>query len=215
MLICYYYKYIYAEIMRKDFFIFRHGQTDLNAYGVWQGCATDAILNATGVQQAKSLAASVCSLRLTNLFSSPLIRAVQTANAIILGGYEWLPVVIYQGLRECHFGEAEQLTFEQTEIKYGKDFVNSLLYPTKDTWNLRFPGGESKYEVFNRVMKCFSQIINSNLSLKNNRIGIVCHAGVISALECGLGLRNVSYENCSVLHLRYDTETEQFEQIFD
>ena len=42
--------------MRKDFYIFRHGETDYNLAGCWQGQSIDAPLNATGISQAENLA---------------------------------------------------------------------------------------------------------------------------------------------------------------
>ncbi len=38
--------------MRKDFYIFRHGETNENLAGGWQGCSVDFPLNKTGEQQA-------------------------------------------------------------------------------------------------------------------------------------------------------------------
>ena len=38
--------------MRKDFYIFRHGETNENLAGRWQGCGVDFPLNKTGGQQA-------------------------------------------------------------------------------------------------------------------------------------------------------------------
>lgn len=39
--------------MRKDFYVFRHGETDLNKQKRWQGSGEDYDLNATGVAQAE------------------------------------------------------------------------------------------------------------------------------------------------------------------
>lgn len=39
--------------MRKDFYVFRHGETDLNKQKRWQGAGEDYDLNATGVAQAE------------------------------------------------------------------------------------------------------------------------------------------------------------------
>ena len=46
-------------------------------------------------------------------------------------------------------------------------------------------------------------------------VGVVCHAGVISALACGMGFTDVSYENCSILHLEYDFDKLKFIQVKD
>jgi broad specificity phosphatase PhoE len=50
-----------------------------------------------------------------------------------------------------------------------------------------------------------------NIVMKErNTVGVVCHAAVISSLACGLGLTDVSYDNCAILHLAYDFEKHMF-----
>lgn len=204
-------------IMRKDFYIFRHGQTDFNSLGIWQGARIDVLLNEEGKKQAMALVKKICSLQLTNFYSSPLLRAVQTANILATQVRPWnpYPVTILHDLRECDFGACEGLSMDAAVRKYGNDFIQNFLSPTQKTWGCRFEQGESKDEVFTRVIKCLKRIFYSLTKDSNNRIGVVCHAGVISALQCGLDLQNVCYDNCSVLHLSYETETEKWTQIFD
>ena len=64
--------------MKKDLYIFRHGETDYNLEHRWQGCGLDAVLNENGEEQARKLAEKVLSLGMTVLYCSPLVRAVQT-----------------------------------------------------------------------------------------------------------------------------------------
>lgn len=208
----------FCLIMRKkDFYIFRHGQTDLNVQGVWQGAKTDALLNEKGKEQALALAKKIGSLQLTHIYSSPLLRAVQTANILATASCSWkvYPVTIYQDLRECDFGICEGWTMEESKERYGADFVYDILYPTKETWEYRFWHGESKEEVFKRVNAALMQIFCTLTWESDDRIGVVCHAGVINALQCGLELKDVCYDNCSILHLSYEAESQKWCQIFD
>ncbi len=201
--------------MKIDFYICRHGQTDKNVEGVWQGDGTDAALNETGVSQAKELA-KMFRLKTIGLYCSPLVRAVQTANVIARNGVGMRDVVLMQGLCECNFGDAEGASFEETVRQYGEEFVNKLLWPTEDTADLHFPHGESKRQVFDRVYNCLLRIVcQHSFSYGPHTVCVVCHAGVISALQFGLGLKNVSYEHCTPLHLQYDTEEHEFLQCFD
>jgi len=197
--------------MKVDFYICRHGQTDGNVKGIWAGSETDIPLNEIGRQQAWELADKLRG-KSFDVYSSPLIRAVQTANIIARG----CDVTIMQNLRECNFGVAEGSSFAQTKEIYGEDFVNALLWPTEETADLRFPNGESKREVFERVDFCLSRIISRHtLSWSKPVVCVVCHAGVFSALQFGLRLKNVPFANGAVVHLVYDTELRQFVQIFD
>ena len=58
--------------MRKDFYVFRHGETDLNKQKRWQGSGEDYDLNATGVAQAELAVNKLKEKKLEVIFSSPL-----------------------------------------------------------------------------------------------------------------------------------------------
>lgn len=194
--------------MKKEVYLFRHGQTDKNLVNVWQGSRIDELLNEEGLKQAESLAKSVRFKGMTRLYCSPLMRAVQTANKISQVSAMKLPIVILQELREMNFGDAEGLTFAESRQKYGL-LVDDVLFPTKETWDKRFPNGESKHEAFDRIMQCLSSIV----AQEGYTFGVVCHGGLLSALSCGLELENIRFENCSVLHLAYDLKYQRFERV--
>ena len=195
--------------MKKNIFIFRHGQTNKNLAQMWQGSGCDDVLNETGKQQAKNLADKVKSFDLEKIYCSPLMRAQQTANFIVKNSNKKIQVEIMNDLREIYFGVAEGKTFSEIRQIFGSEFEQQLLNPNQQTWFLHFPKAESKYEAFNRVDACLKEIA----AKKENTVGVVCHAGIISALQCGYQLQNVCFDNCAVLHLQYDTESGKFEKI--
>lgn len=197
--------------MKKDVYVFRHGQTDMNLFGIWQGSGSDAELNDNGKKQVEMLADKVRWLGLEKLYCSPLLRAVQTANRISQKSLNGLDIVIMHDLREINFGDCEGQKDEVVRTRYGGVFIQNFLWPTKETWHRAFANGENKHSVFIRVLDCLKRAVEE----KEKTIGVVCHAGVISSLSCGLGLKNVCYDNCSVLHLVYDTETGYFSQETD
>lgn len=192
-------------------FICRHGQTKMNKEKKWSG-STNVGLNETGQEQAKELAKKIAPLGVQRIYSSALLRARQTAE-IIKKFCGDLPETVCYNLRECDFGECEGLVFEKATQKYGERFVQDFLYPTQETWDNRFVGGESKHDVFNRVIKCLQWIVSKD----EHCVVVVCHAGVLSAAQCGLGLNpnDVSYDNGAILHLSYDKATEKWTQIKD
>lgn len=201
--------------MKIDFFICRHGQTDKNVEGVWQGCGTDAVLNENGYKQAAELAQKL-RLKMMDVYSSPLVRAVQTANVIARTGVTRRDVVVMQDLRECSFGDIEGVSFEESKRRYGEEFINKLLWPTEETADLCVPNGESKREVFERVYSCLERIVGRHtFGYAYHTVCVVCHAGVLSALQFGLGLKDVSFGNCALLHLQYDTGMRKFIQCRD
>ena len=200
--------------MKIDFYICRHGQTEMNVKGLWAGSGIDIQLNEVGKSQAEELAEKL-RLKMLDVYSSPMIRAVQTANAIAKTGVTRRDILIMQDLRECSFGEAEGVPFEETRQRYG-DIIDKLLWPTEETADLRFPNGESKREVFERVYSCLKRIVSKHtFGYAHHTVCVVCHAGVLSALQYGLGLKDVSYENCTLWHLQYDTNVHKFIQCRD
>ena len=62
-------------------YIIRHGQTELNSRKVLQG-RSDHPLNETGVAQAREAAEKLKGVRFDAVWSSPLVRAVQTARIV-------------------------------------------------------------------------------------------------------------------------------------
>ncbi len=200
--------------MRKiDIFVFRHGQTEMNVAQRWQGSGIDSLLTDLGKEQAQRLGEKVRDKGITTIYCSPLLRAVQTANIVADKNCVATPITILKDLRECSFGDLEGLSVEEVEEKYGTK-VHDFLWPTKETWDLKFPNGESKKETFERAKKALMYIVSCNKFL-GYPVGVVCHAGVISALACGMGFTDVSYENCSILHLEYDFDKLKFIQVKD
>ncbi|MDQ2757671.1 MAG: histidine phosphatase family protein, partial [Actinomycetota bacterium] len=60
----------------------RHGETDDNAAGIWQG-HRDSALSARGREQARLAAPVVAALRPALIVSSDLLRAAETADAVV------------------------------------------------------------------------------------------------------------------------------------
>ena len=79
----------------------RHGETDYNAQGIFQGYAPIP-LSARGRQQAALVARRVVSLQPTVLYSSDITRAHETA--VLIGQQLSLPVELTTGLREWNPG---------------------------------------------------------------------------------------------------------------
>ena len=67
--------------MKKEFFLFRHGQTQWNLEKRCQG-HTDIPLNETGLQEAREMAGKFSGINLEVIYSSDLKRAFQTAEIL-------------------------------------------------------------------------------------------------------------------------------------
>lgn len=128
---------------RTRLVLLRHGQTDWNVAGRYQG-QTDIPLNAVGIEQARMAAPLVAALRPTAIFSSPLSRALDTVTPIAdrLG----LPVDTDDRLREIHVGSWSGLTTAQMHdvdpgferaFRAGRDYRRSPEGETADEVGVR------------------------------------------------------------------------------
>lgn len=104
-------------------YIIRHGKTELNKANVLQG-RSDHPLNDEGIQQAKEAAMKLQGVAFSHVFSSPLIRALQTAELIAPG----LTPVIDERLIEMDYGPYEGLDLNHLPpevLTFFSDFVNN------------------------------------------------------------------------------------------
>jgi broad specificity phosphatase PhoE len=85
----------------------RHGETDWNARGRWQGHAPTR-LNETGRAQARALGARLAGTRLDAVYSSDLPRALETARIVAMG--HGVNAILEPGLREIDVGSWQGLT---------------------------------------------------------------------------------------------------------
>lgn len=143
-------------------YITRHGQTDWNLNKVIQG-KTDIALNETGRTQARVIQAELSGVKLDYIFSSPLIRAVETAQ-IINEGHQ-LTIHCDERLSERGFGD-----FEGSAIA-DFDFCG---FWNKEKEN-EFPSCEKTTDFFNRV---YSFIDECKSKYYDKTILVVAHGGV-------------------------------------
>ena len=111
----------------RTLIIWRHGETDHNAIGIWQG-QLDTALSAKGREQALKGAAALAAYKPSMIVSSDLQRAADTARS--LAALVGLEVRLDERLREIHAGlwqgmtagdVAEQFPVEQAALKAGED----------------------------------------------------------------------------------------------
>lgn len=106
-------------------YVIRHGQTALNSVHALQG-RSDAPLNAHGEEQACEAGRRLAKrgVSFSHVFSSPLVRAVQTAELVAPS----VPVRIDERLIEMDYGPYEGIDLKSPPpevIKFFSDFVNN------------------------------------------------------------------------------------------
>jgi broad specificity phosphatase PhoE len=131
----------------------RHGETHWNKDGLVQGGDSDIELNDTGLEQARKLAAFLQNERIIAVLSSPLQRAIATAE--IIASHHQLPVEIDQGLREIKVGDLEGMSIS----KLTTTFSQFLLQRWQDRENIKLPNGESLVELQRRVWEVVERLL--------------------------------------------------------
>jgi broad specificity phosphatase PhoE len=143
----------------------RHGQTQWNLDGRIQGQTGDIPLTALGRRQAEAAARTLADRPIAAVWSSDLLRAVQTAQPIAAA--VGLPVQLDRGLREQAYGILEG--------RCTADVLADTPYDLTDP-DVRAPGGETMREVYQRIGDTLAERLREN---PGQEIVLVSHADAI------------------------------------
>ena len=157
-------------------YLIRHGRSTWNAEGRIQGHA-DPPLDDMGRQQAQALAARLYTENLQMVYSSPLLRASQTAELICAAG-QW-PLRLDERLKERHTGDWTGLTGDEVDARLAAA-------PDYDWRVLGPPGGESTLALMARAAEVFAEIVAAH---PGQKVAVVSHGGLLDAyLRHALGI---------------------------
>jgi alpha-ribazole phosphatase/probable phosphoglycerate mutase len=159
--------------MGVKLFLIRHGQTRWNVEGRYQG-DKDIELNHTGIKQAKLASKYLSRVEFSNIYSSPLTRAMETAR--IINGRRGLDIKVIEDLKEMHFGKWEGMKFGKINSKYHHDYQKWL----DDPYNNSPTGGESFKQLSGRTVSAVNGIVAGNSD--GSSVAVVSHGGVILSL---------------------------------
>jgi len=166
-----------------ELMLIRHGETDSNRRGSYLGW-TDIELNEIGINQVKFLRDRLKGVKVDKIYSSPLKRALQTAE-IINENYK-LDIVPSDGLKERNFGIWDDLTLEEMTKRYPTEYNEWV----NDWIKYRIKDGESAQEAYERSAAFVDEIIKNN---NEGVIMLVTHLGTIRFILAhllGLGIEN-------------------------
>lgn len=157
-----------------EVYIVRHGQTVWNAEGRLQG-NQDIQLNENGKAAARKLAEQLKDVDFDCVFSSPLVRAYETA-CIVCGNRD-IPIIKDDRIREISFGDLEGVhNSEWQQGPYRFFFTDPGKYiPPKN--------GESLSEVCERTKEFLEEQVEAKVK-EFNRIMIVAHGAANKGMMC-------------------------------
>jgi probable phosphoglycerate mutase len=127
-------------------------------------------LNETGQMQAQQLAERLAKVPLAAIYSSPLERAVETAEPVAKGHY--LETVINKDFIEIDFGEWTNCSFEDLQHQQPFQLFNSFRSCT------RIPGGELMLEAQARIVAGLQKLCVQH---QNETVAVVSHSDLIKA----------------------------------
>lgn len=180
--------------MTTLFVLVRHGQTEWNLADRFRG-HVDIPLNQTGIAQAGRVASRLAGEKIDAIYSSPLQRAVKTAEPIAQAHH--LPVQPEDGLQDMDVGAFEGLTIEEARQAFPEVVDKWLTAPG----HVKFPKGDSMKAVRTRAQKMLEELAgrhpDQTVLLVSHRVPCL----VILCLVIGLdadALWNLRVDNASI-----------------
>lgn len=180
--------------------LIRHGQTDWNKEGRFQG-HTDIPLNDLGIQQALELGQKFKDHSFSAAYSSDLSRALNTAQLVL--ATHALEIVTNSNLREKYMGSLEGVSFDEMDFFFKAERYDSQENIVSCKWQSDV---ESYAEVYNRVMNTILQVANSHMGTS---VLVATHGGVLTAIMYHLNFihgHKWTASNCAFLTLRVNAE---------
>ena len=183
-------------------FLIRHGRQCSKL------CNVDVDLSEEGYRQASLLGERLFHENIQVVYSSNLLRAVETAQAANL--YWNVEHIIRPELREISFGHMEGMEDRDIAVKY-RDFKAQQALMEED---LPYPGGECAADVIRRAGPVLERLAESG----HERIAVVTHGGVIRTMAAwylGMPLEKwrllgKDLENTSITQLKWDRGHRRF-----
>jgi probable phosphoglycerate mutase len=180
-----------AQKLRKgapvDLYFVRHGESVANLTREFSNTGSKHPLTSRGIEQARLLADSLASRRISRIYSSPLLRAVQTAD--ILSQTLQAQVEVTEALCEWSVGVLEGTSDEQGWARHRQ---------VQEDWFVRgnleskIPGGESFVEIRKRFVPFIDALVSHGHGT-DERLVLVGHGGLYVAM-LPVVLRNISLD---------------------
>ena len=153
-------------------YLARHGETEFNQKKFYHGW-TNSLLCAEGINQCGVLREKLKEIRFDAIISSPLERALHSAE--IITGKSRDTIRVCEGLKEFNFGLWEGRHYQDLEKNHPQEWQAW----SKDWLNFRLPEGESFQVFYQRVKTCFEETIQV---YRNKTILVVSHEGPLKII---------------------------------
>ena len=168
--------------------LIRHGNTAWNVDEIFRGRA-DVELNESGIKQAELLAKYLEDVPLEVVYSSPLKRALKTAE--IIAGPRGVGVRPSQELIDFDYGEWQGISHDTVKDRYRALYEKWLTKPHL----VKMTKGESLNDVKKRAVSLVNQVTSRHQGI----VALVSHRVILKVIICTLlGLDNSHFWNIKV-----------------
>ena len=159
-----------------NLYMVRHGQTAASRENRFTG-SSDPPLTAVGEAMAEAFARAYASSTWAAIYTSPMLRARQTADALVrLTGVQ---ATVEDGLKEIGYGEWEGLRQEDVKQRWPEAFEHWA----DDVASRGTPGGETAFHVAARAMRVVEAIRSRH---QHGNVLIVSHKATLRVITCAL-----------------------------
>ena len=194
-----------------DIYMIRHGRQSSNL------CNVNVGLSREGNEQAMLLAKRMTSWEIDGVYSSKLIRAMETAAHIADSLH--LSVNVVDGIEEIEFGEWTGISDRELD----KMFPEIRYRHYHGLEDIRYPGGENGEDCATRYDAAMKDIIRHASNLGHEKIAVVTHGMAMRAWLCKVfnmpysnrGILGRTLENTSITEISFNGNEYMFERFND
>lgn len=182
----------------------RHGETPYNVERKFQGSA-DIPLNDRGRSQAKFTMAALSNTHIDAIYSSPLVRAVETAEIIRSGRV--LEVKRLGDLREMTVGDWEGFTIDEINSRYPEEYATWQNHPDM----FRLEGADTLESVRDRTVAAIKAIAKENAGKTVLVVSHICSLSTAMLTFAGLPISKLwehPVKNASINIIEFSDEGE-------
>lgn len=190
-----------------DLYFVRHGKTEWNLEGKYQGGHGDSPLLPESLRDIGKLAGRLENVKIDHAYTSPLPRAKTTAETLLDDINRKTPLTVVDGLREFDLGIMEGQKFVKLE-KEMPEIIHSFRFDPS-TYDYERIKGESFEQVAERTNKAVQKVVDS--SPADGAVLFVSHgAALVTCIQSLLGSKvadirkDGGLSNTSLTHLRYE-----------
>lgn len=164
-------------------YLIRHAESMGNVQEFFQG-SLDVDISSKGYCQLEELKERFKNIQLDKIYTSPLKRAVQTAQMV--NYYQHLDLIRIPEIVEINAGNFQGKKWSDLPVLFPEAYHDWK----ENQEEFQAPNGESMKDVSNRVVSAMNRIVADNLG---NTIAVISHGCAIKTYQCYLKSETLAY----------------------